>query len=181
MGDNDAMSKAIELEQAERVECRGTYGNNSCGWKGERRSLTAVGCCPACGGGHIISERDGMIVDMRTHRPIRDQVHAGLRALLVQGRQIWGDTIHPLSDIVPRLMVGVGDLARLQRDRPMAMERRPVNMGPDPQKLVELKKELGNIIFSTIRWIDDLGLDVLECLDLAIEAQEKFAKSGRPR
>ena len=45
----------------------------------------------------------------------------------------------------------------------------------------EFKKELGNIIFSTIRWIDDLGLDVLECLDLAIEAQEKFANSGRPR
>jgi len=36
----------------------------------------------------------------------------------------------------------------------------------------ELKKELGNIIFSTIRWVDDLGLDVLECLDLAIEASD---------
>lgn len=29
--------------------------------------------------------------------------------------------------------------------------------------------------------IDDLGLDVLECFDLAIEAQEKFASSGRSR
>jgi hypothetical protein len=51
----------------------------------------------------------------------------------------------------------------------------------EQERLRQLKKELGNIIFSTIRWIDDLGLDVLECLDLAIEAQEKFAGSGRPR
>jgi hypothetical protein len=51
----------------------------------------------------------------------------------------------------------------------------------EPLQTIELKKELGNVLFSTIRWIDDLGLDVLECLDLAIEAQEKFARSGRPR
>jgi hypothetical protein len=42
------------------------------------------------------------------------------------------------------------------------------------EEMRQIKKELGNII-------DDLGLDVLECLDLAIEAQEKFAGSGRPR
>ncbi len=67
-------------------------------------------------------------------------------------------------------MVGVGDLARLGRDIQM------------PELYAhEAKKELGNILFSTIRWIDDLGLDPLECLDLAIEAQEKFARSGRAR
>ena len=80
----------------------------------------------------------------------------------------------PLVEIVVRLTVGVGDLARLDRDFTGADE--------DMKSWKRaLKKELGNIIFSTIRWIDDLGLDVLECLDLAIEAQEKFAKSGRPR
>jgi hypothetical protein len=117
-----------------------------------------------------------MKVDMRTHSSIRDQVHAGLSALRVQGRQIWGDTRHTLPEIAVRLMVGVGDVSRLARDAPLVAYRTgPLELGN------ELKKELGNIIFSTTRWIDDLGLDVLECLDLAIEAQEKFAQSGRPR
>ena len=126
---------------------------------------------------------------MREHAAIRDQVHAGLSALRVQARQIWGDTRNNLPEIVTRLMVGVGDLARLSRDRfekEVEREERPDgyvdrvtlrdNLDED-----ELKKELGNILLSTVRWIDDLGLDVLECLDLAIEAQEKFANSGRPR
>lgn len=176
MGDNDAMSKAIELEQNERVECLGTYGNNTCGWNGTRRELTAVGCRPICGGGHTQRRYDGMLVDMRTHRAIREQVHAGLRALLVQGRQIWGETRHSLPEIVLRLTVGVGDLARLARDAPEFSKEHWSHTVKG-----ELKKELGNVIFSTIRWIDDLGLDVLECLDLAIAAQEKFAQSGRPR
>jgi len=116
-----------------------------------------------------------MEVDIRKHQQIRDTVHAGIAALRVQGRQIWGETRHPLSQIVLRLTVGVGDLARLSRDHALGETIWP---GED---LRQLKKELGNVIFSTIRWIDDLGLDVLECLDLAIEAQEKFAASGRPR
>lgn len=110
---------------------------------------------------------------MRDQQAIRDQVHAGLAALRVQGRQIWGNDKLALAGIVLRLTVGVGDLARLARDT-----HPPTAAAPWRH---ELKKELGNIIFSTIRWVDDLGLDVLECLDLAIEAQEKFAKSGRPR
>jgi hypothetical protein len=118
-----------------------------------------------------------MRVDMREHKQIRDQVHAGLSALRVQGRQIWGDTRHTLPEITNRLMVGVGDLARLARDAWIG----EINGQDHDRWRRELKKELGNIVFSTIRWIDDLGLDVLECLDLAIEAQEKFAKSGRPR
>ncbi len=120
-----------------------------------------------------------MRVDMREHVAIREQVHAGLSALRVQGRQIWGDketpgVRHSLAEIAVRLMVGVGDLARLERDYTGADEDQSA-------WIRQLAKELGNIIFSTIRWVDDLDLDVLECLDLAIEAQEKFAKSGRPR
>lgn len=123
-----------------------------------------------------------MRVDMREHAAIREQVHAGLSALRVQGRQIWGPGGHTFSQIVVRLMVGVGDLARIARDSgglslPLEDAHGAVAMGVNS----ELKKELGNLIFSTIRWVDDLGLDVLECLDLAIEAQERFAKSGRPR
>jgi len=122
-----------------------------------------------------------MEVDMRKHELIRQQVHAGLAALRVQGRQIWGDGRLPLSKILTRLMVGVGDLARLERDGGGVRDPDHIDDVEWANGCRELKKELGNIIFSTIRWVDDLGLDVLECLDLAIEAQEKFAKSGRPR
>ena len=134
-----------------------------------------------------------MRVDMRDHPKVREQVHAGLSALRVQGRQIWGESRHSLDEIVVRLMVGVGDLARLERDgRPepvqtvLALDAEPGSIaGQDWGPLLdweeELKKELGNIIFSTIRWCDDLGLDVMECLELAIEAQKKFARSERPR
>lgn len=129
-----------------------------------------------------------MLVDMRTNAAIRDQVHSGLAALRVQAREIWGADNLTLPMIVLRLTVGVGDLARLARDGEPDVQSYVEGKGPlvvdtraqDAWRR-ELKKELGNIIFSTIRWIDDLGLDVLECLDLAIEAQEKFAKSGRPR
>ena len=114
-------------------------------------------------------------VDIRKHEKVREQVHAGIAALRVQGRQIWGYT--PLrggtGDIVLRMMVGIGDMARVCRDAGYAA------FSDEQQR--EFKKELGNIIFSTIRWIDDLGLDPLECLDLAIDAQEKYAQSGRPR
>jgi hypothetical protein len=116
-----------------------------------------------------------MRIDMRNQPAIREQVKDGLLALRIQGRQIWGDRKHSLDEIVVRLMVSVGDLARLAR------EGRSVQVSALHVYIPELKKELGNIIFSTIRWVDDLGLDVLECLDLAIEAQEKFANSGRPR
>jgi len=117
-----------------------------------------------------------MRVDMRMYAGTREAVHAGVAALRVQGRQIWGDTRHTFPEIVIRLMVGVGDIARLARDAPA-----PHVDAVWKERRQELKKEFGNIIFSTIRWVDDLGFDVLECLDLAIEAQEKFAQSGRPR
>lgn len=125
---------------------------------------------------------------------LREHVRAGLKSLLADGRQIWGDTRHTLPEIVLRLTVGVGDLARLARDHTIKVDLTDNTFEPDfveyaarraaaisPDLIRELKKELGNVLFSTIRWIDDLGLDVLECLDLAIEAQEKFASSGRAR
>ena len=142
-----------------------------------------------------------MEIDMRKHEGIRDQVRDGLRALLVQARQIWGPkrdrlkqrtTGDALGPIVNRLMVGVGDLARLARDNPQLGKG---NFTPnseagdgyfflgdlDTEVFQELEKELGNVLFSVIRWIDDLGLDPLSCLERAIAAQEKYAKSGRPR
>lgn len=122
-----------------------------------------------------------MEVDIRKHGPVREDVRVGIAALRVQGRQIWGDTRHELPDIVLRLMVGVGDLARVARDTPFKLPLDSSHGAVAVGVNGELKKELGNILFSIIRWIDDLGLDPLECLDRAIDAQERFAKSGRPR
>lgn len=131
-----------------------------------------------------------MEVDLRKHPGVREAVHAGLKALLVQGRQIWEGAPpmgappkrHTLDEIVVRLMVGVGDLARLGRDgHGVATEKNEQGVELEFAWRQELKKELGNILFSTVRWIDDLGLDPLECLELAVEAQENFVESGRPR
>lgn len=131
-----------------------------------------------------------MEADIRKFKPLREDVRGGLTTLLVQARQIWGPQKHTLDEIVVRLMVGVGDIARVVRDK-YSVQRRVWDeergilsvelSGPRDKDYKELKKELGNVLFSTIRWIDDLGFDPLECLDLAIEAQESFAKSGRPR
>ncbi len=112
-----------------------------------------------------------MEVDIRKHKGVRDDVRSGIAALRVQGRQIWGNDKLRLDGIVLRLMVGVGDLARLARSSAPTLD----------EYQHELQKELGNVLFSVIRWIDDLGLDPMECLDLAIEAQENAAQRGRPR
>ncbi len=94
--------------------------------------------------------------------------------LLINARGIWGNDRMRLDQIVVRLMVGVGDLARAARDG------RPSSPVIDNWN-AEVKKELGNLIFSTIRWCDDLGLTPEECIDAAVEAQRKFARSGRTR
>ena len=60
-----------------------------------------------------------------------------------------------------------GDICRWQRNA-----KKDVAAHTDD----ELKKELGNIIFSTIRWCDDLGYDPEECIDLAIKSQKEFKK-----
>lgn len=88
-----------------------------------------------------------------------------LKNLLQTGREIWGNDRLTLSQIIVRLGVGFGDLCRWERAAP----KDAVNHTDE-----ELKKELGNIIFSTIRWCDDLGYDPEECVKLAIDCQKKF-------
>ncbi len=60
-----------------------------------------------------------------------------------------------------------GDICRYERNAP-----KDVAMHTDD----ELKKELGNMIFSTIRWCDDLGYDPEDCIQKAIECQKEFQK-----
>ncbi len=86
--------------------------------------------------------------------------------LLIEARSIWGDNKLSLNEVLIRHGVTVGDLHRLARNQ------------AEGQTLeeAELKKELGNVIFSMIRWCDDLGYDPEECIDLAKQAQIKYAQ-----
>lgn len=90
-----------------------------------------------------------------------------IKNLLKTGREIWGNDHLTLSQIIVHLGVGFGDLCRWERNA----SKDTANHTDE-----ELKKELGNIIFSTIRWCDDLGYDPEECIKLAIECQKKFTK-----
>ena len=85
-----------------------------------------------------------MRVDLRIHPGIREQVRAGLAALLVQGIQVWG----PLS-----------------RD-----EAAGADAFDAPQVV---KAMLGEVLFNTIRTISSLGFDPIECLGLAVGEKER--------
>jgi hypothetical protein len=87
-----------------------------------------------------------------------------ITTLLQEARAIWGDDKLTLDEILIRQGVTIGDLHRLARDHD---EGQPLNE-------TELKKELGNVIFSTIRWCDDLGYTPEECIELAKKAQAKY-------
>lgn len=95
-----------------------------------------------------------------------------VKDLLQQGRAIWGDDKLTLEQIIVRLGVSMGDLSRWARgsEKDVATHTRD-----------EIEKEMGNIIFSCIRWCDDLGLDPDKCIDRAIKAQRAFAANNRTR
>ena len=86
--------------------------------------------------------------------------------LLKNGREIWGDESLTLEEIIVRLNVVQGDISRLARD---ASEHKPLDE-------VALQKELGNVIFSMIRWCDDLGYSPKDCIKLAQQAQIAYQK-----
>lgn len=90
-----------------------------------------------------------------------------IKNLLNQGREIWGGQKLNLNQIIIRLEKVFGDICRWERD---AVKDKDMHTDE------ELKKELGNIIFSTIRWCDDLGYDPEECIKSAIDCQNKFIK-----
>ena len=73
-----------------------------------------------------------------------------IKKLLNLNREIWGDQKLNLSQIIVRLGKIFGDLCRWERN---AIKDKDVHTDDD------LKKELGNIIFCTIKWCDDLGYD----------------------
>ena len=90
-----------------------------------------------------------------------------IKNLLEEGKIIWSGQKLSLGQIIVRLGKVFGDICRYERDAP-----KDKNVHTDE----ELKKELGNIIFSTIRWCDDLGYDPEECIQIAVDCQKKFQK-----
>lgn len=90
-----------------------------------------------------------------------------IKGLLEKGREIWGEERMTLSQVIVRMGKIFGDICRWERDSIK-------DQGKHTDE--ELKKEMGNIIFSTIRWCDDLGYDPEECIDIAIKCQERFEK-----
>jgi|SRR6185369_16449761 len=95
-----------------------------------------------------------------------------LSHMLELGREIWGPDKLSLEGIVVRLGVDLGKLARIAR-----------GADKDRQMLSadELGTAMGNIVFSMVRWCDDLGLDPVRCVELAVERQQKFAKENKNR
>lgn len=89
-----------------------------------------------------------------------------IKNLLQEGRLIWKKK-YKLAEIIILMGKVFGDICRWERD---AQKDKKTHNNK------ELKKELGNIIFSTIRWCDDLGFDPEECIREAIKAQKKFKK-----
>jgi hypothetical protein len=90
-----------------------------------------------------------------------------IKSLLNQGREIWNGQKLTLSQIIPCMGKVFGDICRWERD---------AKKDKDKHTDEDLKKELGNIIFSTIRWCDDLGYDPEECINTAIYCQKEFQK-----
>ena len=87
-----------------------------------------------------------------------------VKDLLTEARAIWKSRRMSLDEIAIASGVIVGDIQRYTRNK---NEHRRV----EPE---DLKKELGNIIFSSIRWCDDLGFDPEECIQLAKKAQSAY-------
>ena len=90
-----------------------------------------------------------------------------IKKLLALSKEIRWDQRLPLAQIIVRMGKVFGDICRRERH---ATKDEPLHNDE------ELKKELGNIIFSTIRRCDDLGYDPEECIQIAIDCQQKFQK-----
>lgn len=55
----------------------------------------------------------------------------------------------------------------------LCCEARKVIEGGEASE-VNLQREFGNLITSTVRWIDDLGLDADDCIAAALRAQRVY-------
>lgn len=89
-----------------------------------------------------------------------------VQEILKEERRIWGDEKLSLEKVIIRMGKVFGDICKWGRN---------AEADDAEHSETEIKKELGNIITSTVRWCDDLGYDPEECIQTALNAQEKFA------
>jgi hypothetical protein len=93
-----------------------------------------------------------------------------IKELLKKSREIWGTQKLNLSEIIVRMGKVFGDICRWERN---ALKDAATHTDH------ELKKELGNLIFSTIRWCEELGYNPEECIEIAEKEQRKFVSTLR--
>lgn len=91
-----------------------------------------------------------------------------IKDLRKKAKDIWGEENLSLSQIIVRLGKVYGDICRWERD---AAKDKITHTDE------ELKKEFGNLIFSAIRFSEELGYDPEECINIAMRAQEEFEKN----
>lgn len=121
----------------------------------------------------VEAERNSQLENVRRLEGLLDDVEGWtLTGLLNRARVIWGPDKLSLAGVVVRLSVDLGKLARIARgaDKDAAL-----------QTTDELETTMGNVIFSMIRWCDDLGLEPVRCVERAIECQKKFVKGNESR
>lgn len=90
-----------------------------------------------------------------------------IKELLNSSKLIWKEEKLPLAQIIVRLGKVMGDICRWERNAPK--DKKYHTKG-------ELQKELGNLIFSTIKFCDELGFDPEDCIREAIKTQRKNKK-----
>jgi hypothetical protein len=98
---------------------------------------------------------------------LRDRMSVGY--LLKRARDLWGPDRLSLEGVVVRLSVDLGKLARIARG---------ADKDADQITADALAVAMGNVIFSMIRWCDDLGIDPVVCIRMAIERQCEFAREN---
>lgn len=95
-------------------------------------------------------------------------VEGAVEQLLKLAESIWGHRTWrmDLAQVTIALGVVAGDINRAARD---SQEGRAVNGA-------EVRKELGNLILSAVRWCAELGYSPAEAVEAAAEAQRRYVQ-----
>lgn len=95
-----------------------------------------------------------------------------VKQLLQKSKDIWGEEKLPLAQIIVRLGKVFGDICRWERNA-----KKDEGSHSDES----LKAEMGNLIFSGIKFCNELGYDPEECIELAIKRQEKYVEEANEK
>lgn len=92
-----------------------------------------------------------------------------VQTILREGRSIWNGVPvcgEPVS--VPTIAIVLG---KIHGD--LCYQARRVLEGRDAST-DDLRRELGNLITTAVRWVDDLGFDIDDCLQASYTAQRAY-------